>query len=325
MLNTMINTRFALFVSVLALATATGAAASDDSGAEASGSELGQSLEPLARQGEVVLTQAEIDAAFSRIPADQRLMFIRDGEKVEMLVRNLLRNKILAREAQEAGYEQETLVALRMSLAAEAELAGEWIRHYVDEAPPADYEAIAQERYLVEKEIWRTEDRLDVSHILISSESRSVDEASERALTVWEFLQEDPSRFDALVEEYSEDPSKAVNGGRFPSVKKGDMVEPFEVAAFAMENEGDISLPVETNYGFHIIRLNRKLPGVIPPFEEIKAQAMEQVRENYLNDYRSRYLKKLMNDPVVLPDGAVEKMAKRYFGEDLEGAPVFNE
>ncbi len=288
-------------------------------------SELGQSGEVLARQGEVELTQAEIDAAFSKIPVDKRLIFIRDGEKVEMLVRNLLRNKLLALEARKAGYDQETLVALRMSLAANAELAGEWIKHVVDEAPPADYETIAQERYLVDKDAWKSEDRLDVSHILISSERRSVDDAGNLAMAVWEELRADPSRFDALVEEYSEDPSKEVNGGRFPGVKKGDMVEPFEEAAFAIENQGDISLPVETTYGFHIIRLNRKMPGVVPPFEDIKAQAMEQVRNTYLDEYRTRYLRKLMKDPVVLPDGAVETMAKRYFGEDLELAPIFSE
>ncbi len=50
--------------------------------------ELGKSQAPLAKQGGVVLTQAEIDAAFSTIPPEDRLRFIRDGEKVQMLVRN---------------------------------------------------------------------------------------------------------------------------------------------------------------------------------------------------------------------------------------------
>jgi len=285
--------------------------------------ELGQSTAPLARQGEVVLTQAEIDAAFSEIPPEHRLMFIRDGAKVERLVRNLLRIKLLANEARKAAYDEEVLVKLRLGLAQEAELAKDWIEKIVDDAPPVDYETIAYEKYLVDPDAWKAEGRVDVSHILISSESRSDEAAEQLAVELWDELQLDPSRFDSMVQEYSDDPSKTANGGRFPNVKKDDMVKPFEEAAFAMENAGDISPPVETPYGFHIIRLNADMAGDVPPFDEIKAVAMEQVRENYLEDYRARYMKKLLADPLVLPDGATEEMAKRYFGENLELAPEF--
>jgi parvulin-like peptidyl-prolyl isomerase len=92
-----------------------------------------------------------------------------------------------------------------------------------------------------------------------------------------------------------------------------------------MEVEGEISLPVETQYGFHIIRLNRRLPGVVPPFEQIKAQAVEHTRENYLKEYRRNYLRKLLSVPIEYPDGAIEDMVKRYFGENLELAPEFSQ
>lgn len=287
--------------------------------------ELGQSQAPLAKQGGVVLTQAEIDAAFSKIPPQHRLPYIRDGAKVDLLIRNLLRNKILAGEAKKAAYDQQALVKLRLALATEGELATEWLKKVVADAPPVDYEAIAYERYLVNPDTWKSEDGIDVSHILISSENRSSEAALQLATEIGEELQLDPSRFDAMVEEYSEDPSKKVNGGRFPQVKRNDMVKPFEVAAFAMDDPGEISSPVETTYGFHIIRLNRTMPGTVPPFEDIKAQAMRQAREQYLKDYSTRYLKKALSDPIELPDGAVEEMAKRYFGENLELAPDFSE
>jgi len=287
--------------------------------------ELGQSQAPLAKQGGVVLTQAEIDAAFSKIPPQHRLPYIRDGEKVDLLIRNLLRNKILAGEAKKAAYDQQDLVKWRLALATENELATEWLRKVVADAPPADYEVIAYEKYLVNPDVWKSEERIDVSHILISSENRSPEAAMQLATEIGEELELDPSRFDAMVEEYSEDPSKKVNGGRFPQVKRNDMVKPFEVVAFAMDGPGEISSPFETSYGFHIIRLNRKIPGTVPPFEDIKAQAMSQAREQYLKDYSTRYLKKTVSDPIVLPDGAVEEMAKRYFGENLELAPEFSE
>jgi parvulin-like peptidyl-prolyl isomerase len=316
----MMTRRFYLLSLSFALSVSTAFAESGESTGE-----LGQSQNVLARQGDVVLTQAEIDAAFSKIPPEKRLPFIRDGQKVEELVRNLLYNKTMAEEARKASYDQEALVKLRLSLAQEKELASEWLKKVVRDAPPVDYEAIAYERYLVEPEAWKTEPKFDVSHILISSDNRSSEAAGKMAMNLWEELQTDPDRFDSMVEEYSEDPSKKINGGRFPNIQKGQMVEPFEVAAFALKEDGEISLPVETSYGFHIIRLNRKTPGKVLEFVDIKAQAMEQVRKKYLDDYRTRYLQKTLSNRIVLPDGAAEEMAKRYFGENLELAPQFDQ
>lgn len=314
------NQQIFLFSLLLSVCSAQASADND-----ATTSPLGQSQAPLAQMGDVVLTQAEIDAAFSEIPAEHRLIFIRTGDKVELLVRNLLRNKALAEEAKKAAYDQQALVKLRLSLATESELATEWLEKVVADAPAGDYATIAQEAYLVNPGAWKTEDRVDVSHILISSESRSSETARQLVTTLWEELQAEPSRFDSMVDEYSDDPSKATNGGRFPRVKSDEMVKEFEIAAFALENPGELSLPVETAYGFHIIRLNQKLPGIIPPFEDVKAVAMQKAREKYLEDYRTRYLRQLLSKPIVLPEGAVEAMAKRYFGENLELAPQFNE
>lgn len=287
--------------------------------------ELGVSQEPLATMGDVVLTQGEIDAAFSKIPDDIRLVFIRDGKKVEALVRNLLTNKALAAEALKIGYEQNPLVSLRVEQARESALAQEWIKKVTDDAPDGDYEAIAQEKYLVNPGAWKTQDRIDVSHILISSEIRPVEAAEKIATELWQELEQDPGRFEDMVAEYSDDPSSAVNGGRFPDVKRDDMVEAFQAVAFSLEAPGEISAPVVTEYGVHIIRLNNKTPGTIPPFEEIREKAIEQARAGYLEDYREKYLRNLLSNPIVLQDGAAEEMAKRYFGENLELAPDFSE
>jgi len=287
--------------------------------------ELGVSQEPLATMGDVVLTQGEIDAAFSKIPEDIRLTFIRDGKKVEALVRNLLTNKALAAEALKIGYQQNTLVSLRVEQARESALAQEWIKKVTDDAPDGDYEAIAQEKYLVNPGQWKTQDRIDVSHILISSEIRPVEAAEKIATELWQELEQDPGRFDAMVTEYSDDPSSAANGGRFPDVKRDDMVEAFQAVAFSLESPGEISAPVVTEYGVHIIRLNKKIPGTVPAFEEIREKAVYEARVEYLEEYRNKYMRNLLSNPIVLSDGAAEAMAKRYFGENLELAPDYSD
>jgi len=281
--------------------------------------------EIIAYKGNVMLTQDEIDAAFSKVPEKDRLRFIRDGGRVDQLIKSLLQRKVIASEARKAGFDREPMTVERMSLAAQKELAEAWLQHLLEDAPPADYEALAYEDYLANPDAYRSEEIVDVSHILIGTETRTAEEAEQLANVLKAKIDEDPSSFDALVIEYSDDPAKSVNDGRYPEMRRGQMVVSFERSAFAMEHSGQISKPVKTDYGYHIIRLNGRHGNNVPEYAEVKSAAMERVKQAYLESYRQNYLRNVLKDPIVTPDGAVEIMARRHFGENLEFAPVYQE
>ena len=63
--------------------------------------------------------------------------------------------------------------------------------------------------------------------------------------------------FESQARIYSEDPGSAANGGAIKNINKGQMVKPFEAAALNLL-EGDISDPIESEFGYHIIKLDRK-------------------------------------------------------------------
>lgn len=293
--------------------------------ASAGADALGTSTDPLAVQGDVTLTQGDIDAAFSRIRPEHRLLFIRTGERVDQLIRTLLQNRTLAAEAKKAGFDQEPLVRGRLAQVGEKELADAWMERVMEQAPQADYEAMARESYLANPEAWRSEEMVDVTHLLISSDNRPPEKALELVESLRARILENPGEFDALVAEHSEDPSKELNQGRFPQLKRGQMVAPFEEAAFALAQEGEISRPIETTYGYHLIRLNRRMPPQVAPFEVVREKAIEQAREKHLAEYRLNYLRQHLAAPIDIPEGAVDAMVRRYFGENLELAPEFKE
>jgi len=278
-----------------------------------------------AYQGDAILTQTAIDAAFSRIPEESRSAFVRDGSKVDKLTESLLQAEVVALDADKSGFSSDPLVRERVRLAARKELALAWVEEQARRMPPADYAAMAYEDYLAHPEKYMTEVKLDVSHILIGTENRSAEEALALASELKARLTAEPELFDALVKEYSDDPSAASNGGRFRKVRHGQMVEPFETAAYALSTPGQISEPVETEFGYHLIRLDRRYESEVMPFEEVKELAEEQMRAKHIDSYRTAFLRKLLQDPIVIPEGAVEVMAKRFFGESLEKAPVFTE
>ncbi len=279
--------------------------------------------EVLAYQGNAVLTQSQIDAAFTRIPEQHRLMFIRDGAKVDQLVRSLLHANLVASDARAAGFDQEPLVAERVRQAMEKELAEAWIEELARRSPEADYEAMAREDYLAHPDRYSTPPSLDLTHILISTDERSDEEARALATELKARIDEDPEQFDELVEDYSDDPAKTQNQGRYQNMRKGQMTKEFEKEAFALETAGEVSDPVRTEYGYHLIRLDKKNPPIIRPWEKVKDEAVAAARQRHVENYRGRYLQALYTDPIVFPEGSVDVMARRHFGDNLEKAPQY--
>ena len=88
-----------------------------------------------AARGDVVLTQTELDGAFTGIPQPTRLAYIRDGNKVDQLVISLLQRKAVAADAKKSGFDLDPVIAARVQLAAEKELAEAWLQHMIETAP----------------------------------------------------------------------------------------------------------------------------------------------------------------------------------------------
>lgn len=113
---------------------------------------------------------------------------------------------------------------------------------------------------------------VEVSHILI----RGDEKAEKQINDVYDQLQQG-ANWDSLCSKYSQDPSTKENGGRLRAFGTGALASApkFEEAAFAIKEIGAISKPVQTSFGWHIIRLERIIP--LPPFEELKASLEKRV------------------------------------------------
>jgi parvulin-like peptidyl-prolyl isomerase len=160
-----------------------------------------------------------------------------------------------------------------------------------------------------------SEPKIDVSHILVSTKERSDEEAMALANDVYQQLLTDPNLFAELVTKYSEDPSATSNHGSFKAVNKGDMVKPFEDVAFALD-EGEISEPVKTNFGYHIIRLDTHIPPEKIEFEDIKLQLVETERKKHDERLKVDYLESLTSLDVHMTEEQLGEMVSRQFGEE---------
>ena len=127
-----------------------------------------------------------------------------------------------------------------------------------------------EEYFAANSEQFAAAEQVKASHILVDSE--------EKALAVKQLLAEGKD-FADLAKEYSTDTSNNQQGGDLGLVKRGDMVAEFEEAAFALA-AGEISEPVKTEFGYHIIKVTEKTepqPGTLESSqEEIKTTLLNQ-------------------------------------------------
>jgi len=281
--------------------------------------EQGNQSDILAKRGHGIVYQSTFEARANKIPIDYRKRVLRDGKRLQDMINALLINSQLAADARKAGYDAEQIVMNRMKLAAEAELAQAWLQHYVESQPEGDYEQLAREYYLLNQQSFLSPPEIDVSHILISTKDRPEEEAKALADSLSRQLSEQPSIFDSLVLEYSEDPNASTNKGSYKSVKKGELVKPFEDAAIALQ-AGEISSPVKTSYGYHLIRLDEQITPAPQSFEEVKAQLVKRERELHQERIKQDYLNSLTSLDVEMTTEALEEMVRRQTGENLTGS-----
>ncbi len=113
------------------------------------------------------------------------------------------------------------------------------------------------------------------SHILITADAKAPAEEKQKAKAKAEDLlkqiKSKPASFADLAKAHSQDPGSAEKGGDLGSFKRGDMVKAFSAAAYDMK-VGDIAGPVETEYGYHIIKLTGITEGKLPSFESMRGQ-----------------------------------------------------
>jgi len=122
---------------------------------------------------------------------------------------------------------------------------------------------------------YSTKEQRRASHILIAVKPDAKDaekaEAKKKAEALLAQVKANPAKFADIAKANSQDPGSAQQGGDLGTFARGSMVKPFEDAVFAAK-PGDIVGPVQSDFGYHIIKLTGITPERIQPLEEVRAQ-----------------------------------------------------
>ena len=159
------------------------------------------------------------------------------------------------------------------------------VEHYMKTVPDPTTESM-ETYYKDHAADYGSGESVTASHILVGITPEDTGTEKEAKQDKAEDLRKqlvDGSDFAALAKEHSSCPS-GQRGGDLGTFERGQMVPAFESAAFALK-PGEISEVVETQFGYHVIRVSEHTQGVTPPFSEVQDQVEKTMREASLESW----------------------------------------
>jgi peptidyl-prolyl cis-trans isomerase C len=272
------------------------------------------------------VTRGDYDAELLRLPPDMRAGFANSGKRVYDLLARLLLTKSLAAEARKAQLDKDPEVQRRLALEIDRVQAGLQIARIEEDAARSfdfrrpQLEARARELYLVNRDKYRVPEQVSASHILFDTKKHTPEEALKLAQETRAKVL-DGADFNALAKELSEDPSALRNGGHLDYFDKAQMEPAFSAAAFALVNVGDVSEPVRSSFGYHLIRLEGRHPASVRPFDQVKGSILADERAKYIDEQREIALAPLKNDPASkVNQAAIDALIVKVDAEQAEKA-----
>ena len=170
-------------------------------------------------------------------------------------------------------------------------------------------ESRIQELYTEYTEGFVADETRNTRHILLNTGGDNDDDAQKAKIDDLAKQIAEGADFAELAETHSQDPGSAKNGGSLGDVKRGEMVEEFNDAMFALA-EGEVSAPIETQFGYHLIQV-LKIDTTVPDSLDIlrvdlEFEERERLAEEFIIEEAEKLRNTLFEQPGSIADVAQE-------------------
>jgi len=230
---------------------------------------------PIAQIGTQTIYNEDIDAELRALPPHLQHLSQNKNARQQIL-KTLIRRSVLSQQAFKLGLDQDTLVHRRIKRSRDSimiEALRDWESSQLPTPKPKDIETY----YKLHLSHFTIPEQIHARHILV----RQKDEAQ----AILKQLKHHKDDFASLAAHHSIDDSNKSRGGDLNWFPHGIMVNTFEKVAFALKNIGDISKPIKTQYGWHIIELLGKRPAYTQSLKESKDEILQILQQQALDTW----------------------------------------
>jgi peptidyl-prolyl cis-trans isomerase SurA len=167
---------------------------------------------------------------------------------------------------------------------------------------------------------------IHVAHIVVKPKSETDGEANAQTKIneIYQKSLSGESTFEDLASKFSDDPTSAKKGGELAWFGTGKMVIEFEDAAYSLKNNGDVSQPFKTSFGWHIVKRLDYKP--LPSFESMEKELKNKVsKDSRAEQTRKSFVEKLKNEYAYTIDEAeLAKIVEKADSNAFEGKLYVN-
>jgi parvulin-like peptidyl-prolyl isomerase len=251
----------------------------------------------LARNDWTTVTRADFETELARVPKDQQYEFLSSAERIARTVELILVNKTLAAQARAEGMHESPAIKAEIASAADKVLARHRSEQLESQLKYPDFAKRAEELYKSDPRKYSEKDVVHTKHILVEAKCRAPEAAKARALEARAEIESGKS-FAEVAKKYSDDPAVAKNGGDLGPMLAESLSPAFAEATQALK-AGQMSQPVLTNFGYHIIKLESIKKGRQYAFSEVRDSIVSEVKADWLKQQRKAIVDTITADPKL--------------------------
>lgn len=249
----------------------------------------------LAKVNDVLITREAYMEKMNSLPEWARGKFTTEEGRKEFLD-EIIKEELLYQEASKKGFDDDPAIQKRINEFTRMTLISTLLKREIEDQIVVD-ENETRAFYDKHSDSFKLGDEVKAQHILVDTE--------EEAQDILKKIMKNES-FEDLAKNFSKDHSSAPQGGDLGFFARGRMVPEFEKVAFELK-PGDVSDPVKTKFGYHIIKVIEKKPGKQRDFEEVKDTITKRLKMNQQKSLFESFIQNLRSTNVTEINEAVLK------------------
>lgn len=264
----------------------------------------------IANAPQASVTQADIETLLKSLNPDGRTRLAADPGAMDQLVRSTLAQKAVLAEAKAKGWDKQPQVRTALEQAQRDVV----VRSYLASvnAPPADYpsDAEIQSAYDQNQSAFTVPRALHLAQIYLeapaNSDAATLEKIRKQAADLAGRARS--GDFAALAKANSQDKTSAANGGDMGVVPETMLLPAIRQAADALK-PGQVSAPVQTSTGFHVVKLIDVKAATLRPLADVKEQIRTTLRAQRLQQNVQAYVAKLAGNTPINEDALKKALA----------------
>lgn len=251
----------------------------------------------VAKIGNKKITVKEFNELIGYLDAERQKMIETNPELKATLLTQLVQSLVISDLAKKKSFDKRPDIKHQLEFFSDSFLATEYLKKEVAQKitiPETDL----KQYYDSHQDEFKMPEMVKARHILIRVAPQSSQEDKNKAMEKAEDILKrikGGEEFEKLANELSEDPGSKSKGGDLGFFPKGRMVKPFEDAAFALK-PGDISSVIETQFGYHLIRVDEHKEPSIETFETAKEKINQKLSQEKIREKVIEFLDKAMKE-----------------------------